>query len=429
LKDGQASVQPSIPNPKSKIQNPKSLVIFSQVFVPDPASVGQHIADVAIELVRRGYKVRVYTADRGYDDPTARYPRRENLQGVDVRRMPFSSFGKKTILTRILGTASFMIQALLRGLFMPDLSGVFFSTSPPLIGIVATIIHIFRQVPIAYWAMDLNPDQLIALNKIKATSPTARLLESTNRIILRNSDLIVALDRFMVARLRHRERIDHKLIIIPPWPHEQAIDSIPHSENPFRAQHNLTDKFVIMYSGNHSPSNPLTTLLDAAVKLKDDPSIQFLFVGGGIGKKEVEQYIAGHQLKNVTSLPYQPLSELGYSLSAADIHVVSLGPGMAGIIHPCKVYGAMAVARPVLYFGPKPSHISDLLDTHGFGQSVEHGQVQSTLDSIQKLKNLSNEQRAAMGQTAHTVLTNTLSQSILNTQFCDALDRVFNKSL
>src|SRR3954468_24451202 len=85
-------------------------VIFSQVFIPDPASVGQHIADVAFELARRGYKVRVYTADRGYDDPTVRYPNREMINGVDVRRMPLSSFGKKSILTRIMGTVSFMAQ-------------------------------------------------------------------------------------------------------------------------------------------------------------------------------------------------------------------------------------------------------------------------------------------------------------------------------
>src|SRR4051812_37681033 len=109
---------PSIPRPpkrKKKIRD--TILIFSQVFVPDPASVGQHIADVAFELVRRGYKVRVYTANRGYDDPSVRYPKHEILNGVDVRRMPFSSFGKKSIFTRVLGTASFMFQAVFRGLF------------------------------------------------------------------------------------------------------------------------------------------------------------------------------------------------------------------------------------------------------------------------------------------------------------------------
>src|SRR5437868_9217169 len=111
-------------NSKSKVRNPKSkdtILIFSQVFVPDPASVGQHIADVAFELVRRGYRVRVYTANRGYDDPSKKYPKRELIHGVDVRRLPFSSFGKKSTLTRLLGTASFMVQSVFRGMFMQNL--------------------------------------------------------------------------------------------------------------------------------------------------------------------------------------------------------------------------------------------------------------------------------------------------------------------
>src|SRR5439155_22115739 len=127
------------------------------------------------------------------------------------------------------------------------------------------------------------------------------------------------------------------------------------------------------------------TLLDAAVRLKDDPGIKFLFVGGGIGKREVEQYIQQYNLSNVVSLPYQPLEDLRYSLSAADVHVVSLGGNMVGIIHPCKVYGAMAVARPVLFFGPKPSHIDDLLEQHHFGLHVSHGDVGGAVCAIRKL--------------------------------------------
>jgi hypothetical protein len=405
-----------------------TLVIFSQVFVPDPASVGQHIADVAFELVRRGYKVRVYTANRGYDDPTIRYPKREIINGVDVRRMTLSSFGKKSIPTRLLGTASFMVQALFRGLLMPNLAGVLFSTSPPLIGIVATAIHMFRGVPLAYWAMDLNPDQLLALGKISRGGLTARFLEAANRTVLQNSALVIALDRFMADRLRHRAKLRDKLVVIPPWPHEQVLEPVPHETNPFRIRHGLQDKFVIMYSGNHSPSNPLTTLLDAAVKLKNDPKIRFLFVGGGIGKKEVERYTLEHNLTNVISLPYQPLADLRHSLSAADVHVVSLGDEMVGIIHPCKVYGAMAVSRPILYFGPKPSHIADLLDTHQFGLHVSHGDVSGAVNAIQQLQSSSCNQRESMGATAQHVLLQSLSQSILCGRMCDGLELVFQRS-
>jgi glycosyltransferase involved in cell wall biosynthesis len=405
-----------------------TIVIFSQVFIPDPASVGQHIADVAVELVRRGHDVRVYTADRGYDDPTQRYHRRENLHGVDVRRMPFSSFGKKSILTRVLGTISFMTQAVFRGLLAPDLQGILFSTSPPLIGIVATFIHMFRGVPLAYWAMDLNPDQLLALGKIGPGDPAARFLESANRTILRNSSLIIALDRFMAQRLQSRGKLQEKLVIIPPWPHEQALEPVPHSANPFRARIGLADQFVVMYSGNHSPSNPLKTLLDAAVRLKDDSSVRFLFVGGGIGKRQVEQYIAEHNLKNVTSMPYQPLADLRHSLSAADVHVVSLGDEMVGIIHPCKVYGAMAVARPILYFGPRPSHISELLDAHKIGMNVSHGDIDGAVAAIRSLQQMPANRREQMGLMAQRVLLSSLSQSILCGRMCDDLERVFEKS-
>ena len=116
-----------------------------------------------------------------------------------------------------------------------------------------------------------------------------------------------------------------------------------------------------MYSGNHSRVNPITTLLQAAEALRDRTDIVFMFVGGGTAKKEVEVAIAAGAT-NIVSLPYQPIETLKYSLSAADLHVVTLGPSGVGIVHPCKIYGAMQVGRPILAVGPRPSHISDLLD-------------------------------------------------------------------
>jgi glycosyltransferase involved in cell wall biosynthesis len=347
------------------------------------------------------------------------------LHGVEIRRIPFGSFGKKSLPLRVLGTASFMLQVFLRGLFMDNVDAIFFSTSPPLVGIIASLLHRLRGVPIAYWAMDLNPDQLIALGKLRAASPLARLLESANRLILRESSLIIALDRFMADRLAPRaRRLRDKMLVMPPWPHEDHIQPPAIEDNPFRARHGLNGKFVIMYSGNHSPSNPLTTLLRAAVELKDDPDLRFLFVGGGSGKKEVEQFIRQHKLTNMISLPYQPLFELGNSLSAADVHVVSLGEEMVGIIHPCKIYGAMAVGRPILYLGPRPSHISDLLDRHPIGWHVPHGDVSAAVTTVLQLKSSSRAQLQRSGSTARRVLDQTLNQRTLCDRLCARLEAV-----
>ena len=422
----------------------KTLLILSQVFVPDPASVGQHVADVAAEMARRGHRVKVYASARGYEDPKSRYPAREDFHGVDVRRIDFASFGKRTIAARVAGTASFMAQVLFRCLTERNLGGIFFSTSPPLVGFAASLVGLLRGVPVAYWAMDLNPDQLIALGKLEPAAPAARVLEAVNRFILRRSALVVALDRFMADRLERRMPLRHKLLVMPPWPHEDhiadgdnrgdaggkgeaasdvAVWPERREDNPFRRQHGLTGKFVVMYSGNHSPSNPLDTLLAATVRFRDDPELRFAFVGGGIGKRDVEAHVERHQLTNVLSLPYQPIANLRHSLSAADAHVVALGDAMVGIIHPCKIYGAMAAGRPVLYLGPRPSHVSDLLDEHGFGRAVAHGDVAACARAIDDLRNTHPAELKRMGRTANEVMTRSFTQRQLCGRLCDGLER------
>ena len=406
----------------------KNLLIISQTFVPDPAGVGQHMADVALELARRGHRVRVLTSARGYEDASIKYPLRENIGGVEVRRVPLGSFGKKSLPLRVFGTASFMLQVLFRALFMPDLDAVFFSTSPPLVGVIACVLHWVRRVPIVYWAMDLNPDQLIAMGKLEPASIVARALEFANRIILRESSLVIALDRFMADRLAPRGRgVREKTLVLPPWFQEDQTEPPAEGQNPFRARHGLDGKFVVMYSGNHSPANPLTTLLRAAVELKDDPELRFVFVGGGTGKREVEQIIARENPGNIVSLPYQPLAELGKSLSAADVHVVSLGDAMVGIIHPCKIYGAMAVGRPILYLGPRPSHVSDLVERHAIGWHVSHGDVGGAVSTIRSIRQAGARSLCETGARARAIFRQSHSQRVLCATLCDAVDAVLGR--
>jgi colanic acid biosynthesis glycosyl transferase WcaI len=412
--------------PNQDARQDKLLLVLSQTFVPDPAAVGQHMADVAVAMARRGHRVRVYASARGYDDPTARYPARENLHGVDVRRIPFASFGKKTIFTRILGTFSFMVQVLFRGLFTRDLGGIFFSTSPPLIGVIACGIGLIRRKPVAYWAMDLNPDQLIALGKLTPRSFTARFLEAVNRWILNRSALVVALDRFMAERLSKRANLDGKILVLPPWSPEDHLEPVPAKDNPFIARHRLGGKFVIMYSGNHSPCNPLQTLLEAIDCLQKEEDLRFLFVGGGVAKKGVEEFVRQRNVPGVICLPYQPLADLKYSLTAADVHVVSLGHQMVGIVHPCKIYGAMAAGKPILFLGPIPSHIADILQRHDIGWQINHGDVQGMTRLIRQIRDTDPAVLAEMGRKGQAALRAELGQDVLCAQFCRRMEQALS---
>lgn len=404
---------------------PPTFLIISQVYIPDPASVGQHVADAAAEMARRGYRVVVYASARGYDDPSKKYPSRETLHGVEVRRLPLSSLGKSSIGVRLVAQWLFLVQAVVRGLFTRNLAGLMVSTSPPFCGFGGAVISVLRGVPMKYWAMDLNPDQMIAMHKITERSVSARVFNLFNRITLRRAGDVVALDRFMVQRLNQKlppGALDAKMHVMPPWPHEDELAKIAHEDNPFRKEHKLEGKFVVMYSGNHSPANPIGTILDAAERLQHDERFVFMCIGGGGGKKEVEAKVA-KGVKNIRSLPYQPLNQIKYSLSAADVHVVSIGDSVVGIVHPCKVYGAMAVSRPIVLLGPNPCHVSDLIDQHRIGWHISHGNVDGAVNVLLEMAALKPAELRAMGERAARVVATSLSKGELQRRFCDVLQR------
>jgi colanic acid biosynthesis glycosyl transferase WcaI len=399
----------------------RTLLLISQVYVPDPASVGQHLHDAATEMAGRGYPVRVMTSARGYDNPEVRFPPHETRDGVAIVRLPCSSFGKRSLLVRLAGHLCFLGQALVRGLFTRRLGAVLVSTVPPMCSLVGLLIAAVRRVPLVYWVMDINPDEAVAMGLLSERSLLVRLLDGLNRTALARAKSVVTLDRFMAARLAAKRDITGKLDVFPPWPHEDQLEDVAHRDNPFRKTHHLDGKFVVMYSGNHSPVNPISTVLEAARQLADREDVVFLFVGGGRCKQEVEAAIA-HGARNVVSLPYQPLSELKYSLSAADVHVVSLGRQCVGIVHPCKIYGAMAVARPILAVCPRPSHVSDLMDRTDIGRLVAHGDVAAAVAAIEELADMPAAQRAAMGRRGRVLVATECGKRVLCMRFGDILE-------
>ena len=398
------------------------LLFISQVYVPDPASVGQHMADVAAALVTRGYDVRVLTSARGYEDPSVKHPRRERISDVDVVRLPFSSFGKKSLAHRLLGQCLFLLQVLFRGVFARRLAGVVVSTSPPMAAVAAVIIAFVRRVPITYWVMDLNPDQTVALGRISARSPLVAAMRWLNRTIFCRAADVVVLDQYMAQRVQSQYRVTGRLHILPPWPHEVALPAPAAAANPFAARHNLAGRFVVMYSGNHSLASPVTTLLQAAVQMQDDPRLLFMFIGGGHGKREVDEAIAQDRAANIVSLPYQPLNELCYSLPAADLHVVTLGDNMVGMIHPCKIYGAMAVGRPILLIGPRPSHAADLIEVHNIGWQVDQGDIVGLVAALRQIVATPPQTLAEMGRRAREAVRQHFSKDVLCNAFCDAVE-------
>jgi hypothetical protein len=380
------------------------ILLLNQCFYPDVVSTAQHLTDLATALASRGHEVTVVASDRGYDDPIKRFASREKWNGIDVIRIPTLSLGKSTRWRRAFNFGSFLLICGLRLLTLSRFEVVVALTSPPLISFLATLFVKLKGGSFCFWMMDLNPDEAIAAGWLDERSPTTRFLQRLLNYSLRNAARTIVLDRFMKERVVAKGVDPAQIEIIPPWSHDDNVSYSAVGREAFREQHGLVDKFVVMYSGNHSPCHPLDTLLAAALALKPQTEIVFCFVGGGSEQAKVREFAVRHALENVKCLPYQPLGQLSSSLSAADLHVVVMGEKFVGIVHPCKVYNIMSVSAPALYIGPTPSHITDIASSQGKFFLTRHGDVDAVKDAIVDAMQPSERPSASDSFSKHTLL-------------------------
>ena len=142
-----------------------------------------------------------------------------------------------------------------------------------------------------------------------------------------------------------------QITVVPNW---AVADARPDEAGAraFRERHGLADAYVVMYAGNLGRVHPFAGVLAAAGRLRDEaPDVRFVLVGDGPQRDAVAREVAARRLTNVLLVSPQPAEMLGATLGAADLHLVTLAPGLDGLVVPSKVYGVQAVGRPFFYLG------------------------------------------------------------------------------
>ena len=359
------------------------ILLLNQTFYPDVAATAQYASDLAAKLVEEGHQVTVISSRRCYVAPQLLHAWSEEWRGVRILRCPASGFGKDAKWRRAADFASFLVACAVRALVLTKIDVVISLTTPPLLSALAAVIARVNGARFVYWVMDLNPDQAIAAGWLEPDSLVTHALNSVLRFSLRRSDEIVVLDRFMATRLAAKGVPPAKLSVIPLWPQDDVVSFDATAAEEFRRQHGLTGKFVVMYSGNHSPCHPLTTLLDAAKLLVHVPGIAFCFVGGGSEFPRVQRFAAAQRMDNIRCIPYQPLRGLSASLSAADLHAVVMGDPYVGIVHPSKVYNIQQIGAPFVYIGPARGPVAELSPACSF----RHGAATEVAAFIESFAN------------------------------------------
>jgi colanic acid biosynthesis glycosyl transferase WcaI len=334
--------------------HPDVRVLFlNQTYRPDPVATSQYLARWAEQLAREGHEVTVVACRRSYHNPQIKHPASETCAGVRIERV---DGGGGAGSGRMVGFARFLIAALLRAMVSPKQDVIIALSSPPLLSVVAALVARVRGVRWVAWVMDIHPDAAIAANLLDPKSITARVARKLSRWSLRRADQVVTLDRYMGQRLIDLGVEPRRIEIIPLWMQGDITFDLV-GRDAVRWTRGWDDKFVVMCAGNHGACHPSDTLRAVVEELRDEASILFCWVGGGSQWPELH-LLAG---KRVTLVDYVPHGELAALLSAADLHVVTMGEPFVGLLHPCKVYNILAAHRPFLYVGPPEGPVADVV--------------------------------------------------------------------
>ncbi|MFO8013994.1 MAG: glycosyltransferase family 4 protein, partial [Phycisphaerae bacterium] len=119
--------------------------------------------------------------------------------------------------------------------------------------------------------------------------------------------------------------------------------------NRVRRDLGLTGRFVVTYVGAHGRANRLMQLVEAADRLRDDPSIVFLLIGDGMEKPMLEEEVRRRGLGSVRFIDPVPKSEIGDYINASDVCTAVLQANDTfKTVYPNKLFDYMTCARPIL---------------------------------------------------------------------------------
>ena len=253
---------------------------------------------------------------------------------------------------------------------------LFIVSNPPLAPLLPLLVRNRYRLLI----FDVFPDALSELGYLSEKSIFIKWWKNANRKSYRKADAIFTISESMKQLLLNYSD-GRPINVVPVWTDNTFLQPVLPEENPFLKKHNLVGKFVVLYSGNIGLSGDVDVMLDLAAGIDRD-DIVFLIIGEGAKKKKLTEDVEKRDLKNVVLLPWQPGSELPYSLSSASLAVVSLGVNASQLAIPSKLYNYLSVGSPLLCICAAGSEVEKLVLKYECGRSFEPDKISEMMSYI-----------------------------------------------
>lgn len=362
----------------------RRLIFINRFFFPDYSATSQILSDLAFQLAGTGKEVHVVTSTQIYNDPKASLPDDEIIRDVHVHRVPSTQFGRAALLGRSIDYLSFYRSV---GRCLREIAGrddiLIAKTDPPLVSLVAMAAARRNGARLINWLQDIYPEIAVELGVPFVRGPVASRLAASRNRCLQFCNATVAVGHLMGQRVRTFGVAPARIHVIPNWCNDEEIKPLGRLDNPLRQAWGLQNKFVVGYSGNLGRAHEFATVFEAAKRLRHDPRILFLMIGGGKHFEELARTVKQHRLDGLFRfIPYQERKMLAYSLAVPDVHWISLRPGLEGLIVPSKFYGIAAAGKPIMAIAAKHGELSQLVDEHGCGVVIEPGDADTLTGTL-----------------------------------------------
>lgn len=403
------------------MQNKKKLLVYAHYFYPDVASTGQILTeltdglkdtfDITVLCVVPSYSGKVdeiYKKQRIY---------KEIMNGINIVRVRVPEFEKNNKLSRIKNLLAYFLNSIIATFKLEKQDYIFAVSQPPVLGGVLGVLGKWiKGGKLIYNIQDFNPEQTMAVgySKNKFVLNVARAVDKNS---CKLSDKVIIVGRDMKDTLKGRFKNDKNMpnyTVINNWTNEKEIYPLS-SDNKkikeFKDRYSLTNKSIIMYSGNIGLYYDLENIIEVIGKFKYRNDVVFAFVGDGTVKSKIEDYSKENDLKNVIFIPYQNKKDLLYSLNSADIHWVVNAKGIKGISVPSKLYGVMASGKPVLGVLDEGSEARLILEESNCGVCCEPGNYDEIYNNINYILD-NKEELKIMGHNGRVYLEKYLTKDV-----------------
>lgn len=376
-------------------ENKKNLLIYAHYYIPDTASTGQILRELA-EGMSDSFNITIICVVPSYlgtieDKYKTQKYYEEEINGVKVLRIRVPEFSKTNKKSRIKNVVSYFMGAMGATFKVGKMDYVFSISQPPILGgLLGVWGKWVKHAKLIYNIQDFNPEQVLAVGYAKSRFITDFMM-AFDKFSCKRSDLVITVGRDLVETVEKRfeDKKVPKTVMINNWIDENEIYPLPENNErvlAFKKKYELDNKFVIMYSGNIGLYYDLENLIKVIerfgtdTKTADGREVVFAFIGAGTVLDKLVSYVKEHNMDNVKFIPYQDKADMIYSLNAGDVHWCVNAKGIKGVSCPSKYYGLAAAGKPVIGVLESGSEVRCLIqDTHG-GLCCEPGEY----DQVEK---------------------------------------------